>query len=416
MALTKVTADLVTYTPEGGTETTVQAAMVPSQGSMRIDFGENGTFTYSSDPVVNVNRSVDDTGFSGNGHCFSDSSTITRDGGISYNSFDCRIKINGTENYGHFAPFQNGIVHNTSGSTSILYGYVDVPSVTNGTVGTRYGIKINDVVTSGSGAVTNNYAIWIDEQTASSSQKWGIVQKGASKNVFEGHTYFQNLINLHDTVVDKSASAGTRIGVGSGTTYDLAVMKADYSEFIWTVPTGTNASKFWGGVISKGKADGSIYPFDSDQSAYGTGAIGHNVFRNANGIVGQIQTNGTATSYLTSSDYRLKENIQPLESGINKLKALNPVSFDWKTDGVRVDGFIAHEVQLVIPEAVSGERDATKLEEVKGEDGEPTGETITVPDYQGIDQSKIVPVLVAALQEAILKSDALEARITALEN
>jgi hypothetical protein len=383
---------------------------VPSQGSFRIDFGGNGIFTYSSDPVVNVNRNVDNTGFDGNGHCFSDSSTITRDGGISYNSFDCRINISGTENYGHFAPFQNGLVHNTSGTTSILYGYVDVPSVTDGTVGVRYGIKIADVATSGSGAVTNNYAIWIDEQTASTAQKWGVVQKGASKNLFEGQTYFQGLLNIHDTVIDDSASAGTRISVGTGSSYDLSVMKADYSEFIWTVPTGTNASKFWGGVKSKGKADGSIYPFDSDQIDYGTGAIGHIVFRNGNGIVGQIQTSGTATSYLTSSDYRLKENIKPLENGVDKLKALNPVSFDWKSDGVRVDGFIAHEAQTVIPDAVSGEKDATKIEEVKGEDDEPTGETITVPDYQGIDQSKIVPVLVSALQEAIRRIEALEAK------
>jgi hypothetical protein len=172
-------------------------------------------------------------------------------------------------------------------------------------------------------------------------------------------------------------------------------MKADYSEFIWTVPTGTNASKFWGGVKSKGKADGSIYTFDSDQIDYGTGAIGHIVFRNGNGIVGQIQTNGTATSYLTSSDYRLKENIQPLENGVDKLKALNPVSFDWKSDGVRVDGFIAHEAQAVIPEAVSGQKDDS--------------------EYQGLDQSKIVPVLTKALQEALYKIEALEERVIALE-
>ncbi|MDG1314422.1 MAG: tail fiber domain-containing protein [Flavobacteriaceae bacterium] len=408
MALTKASADLVTYTPASGSLTDVQAALVPTQGSLRVDFGENGIATNSSDPVVNVNRNVDDAGAAGNGHCFSDSSNVTRDGSISYNSFDCRINVSGTENYGHFAPFQNGLVHNTSGTTSILYGYVDVPQVTNGTVGVRYGIKINDVVKSGSGAVTNNYAIWIDEQTASTSQKWGVVQKGASKNLFEGQTYFQSLINLNDTVIDDSATAGTRVTVGTGSSYDLSIMKADYSEFIWTVATGTNASKFWGGVKSKGKADGSIYTFDSDQIDYGTGAVGHVVFRNGNGIVGQIQTNGTATSYLTSSDYRLKENIGPLENGVDKLKALNPVSFDWKADGVRVDGFIAHETQEVIPEAVSGDKDATRLEDVKGEDDKPTGETITVPDYQGIDQSKLVPVLVAALQEAITRIEALE--------
>ena len=383
MALTKASANLVTYTESGGSETTVQEALVPSQGSMRIDFGENGTFTYSSDPVVNVNRNVNDTGYAGNGHCFSDSSTITRDGGISYASYDARIKINGTENYGHFAPFQNGIVHNTSGTTSILYGYVDVPSVTNGTVSVRYGIKINDVATSGSGTVTNNYAIWIDEQTASTAQKWGIVQKGTSKNLFEGQTYFQSLINLNDTVVDDSATAGTRIGVGTGSAYDLSIMKADYSEFVMTVGAGTNQAKFWGNTTFAGTGAPNSYPILSDQVLYGTGNIAHIFFKNGNGNVGSITTNGSATSFNTSSE--------------------------------RVDGFIAHDAQLVVPDAVFGEKDAMRTEIVKDEDDAPTGEVLTVPAYQGIDQSKLVPLLTKALQEAISKIDALEARVSALE-
>ena len=415
MAVGATSADLVSYTPATGSVTTVQDALVPSQGSMRIDFGENGTFTYSSDPVVNVNRNVDDTGYAGNGHCFSDSSTITRDGGISYASYDARINISGTENYGHFAPFQNGIVHNTSGTTSILYGYVDVPSVTNGTVGTRYGIKINDVATSGSGTVSNNYAIWIDQQTASTANKWGIVQKGTSKNVFEGQVYFQSLINLNDTVVDDSATAGTRIGVGTGSASDLSIMKADYSAYVMTVPTGTNQAKFWGGVTSAGLADGSVYTLTSDQTLYGTGALGHIAFKNGNGIVGQIQTSGSATSYLTSSDYRLKTDIQPMENAIDRLNALEPVNFEWIESGERVDGFIAHDAKVVVPDAVSGEKDAMRTEIVKDEDDLPTGEVLTVPAYQGIDQSKLVPLLTKALQEAILKIDALEARVSALE-
>ena len=415
MALTKASANLVTYTEAGGSETTVQEALVPSQGSMRIDFGENGTFTYSSDPVVNVNRNVNDTGYAGNGHCFSDSSTITRDGGISYASYDARIKINGTENYGHFAPFQNGIVHNTSGTTSILYGYVDVPSVTNGTVSVRYGIKINDVATSGSGTVTNNYAIWIDEQTASTAQKWGIVQKGTSKNLFEGQTYFQSLINLNDTVVDDSATAGTRIGVGTGSAYDLSIMKADYSEFVMTVGAGTNQAKFWGNTTFAGTGAPNSYPILSDQVLYGTGNIAHIFFKNGNGFVGSITTNGSATAFNTSSDYRLKTDIQPMVNAIDRLNALEPVNFQWIESGERVDGFIAHDAQLVVPDAVFGEKDAMRTEIVKDEDDAPTGEVLTLPDYQGIDQSKLVPLLTKALQEAISKIDALEARVSALE-
>ena len=137
----------------------------------------------------------------------------------------------------------------------------------------------------------------------------------------------------NDTVVDDSATAGTRIGVGTGSASDLSIMKADYSAYVMTVPTGTNQAKFWGGVTSAGLADGSVYTLTSDQTLYGTGALGHIAFKNGNGIVGQIQTSGSATSYLTSSDYRLKTDIQPMENAIDRLNALEPVNFEWIESG-----------------------------------------------------------------------------------
>ncbi len=103
----------------------------------------------------------------------------------------------------------------------------------------------------------------------------------------------------------------------------------------------------------------------------------------------------------------------------DRLKQLNPVNFEWIADGTRVDGFLAHEAQAVVPEAVTGTKDAMRDEEyevtpaVTDDDGNVTIEAVmgtrSVPDYQGIDQSKLVPLLVATIQE-------LEARITALEN
>jgi hypothetical protein len=120
---------------------------------------------------------------------------------------------------------------------------------------------------------------------------------------------------------------------------------------------------------------------------------------NGNGQVGTIQTNGSATSYNTSSDYRLKEDWQVMTGASERVKALNPVNFAWKVDGLRVDGFLAHEVAEVVPEAVSGEKDAIDAE------GNPV--------YQGIDQSKLVPLLTAALQEALAKIESLEARLDA---
>jgi hypothetical protein len=121
-----------------------------------------------------------------------------------------------------------------------------------------------------------------------------------------------------------------------------------------------------------------------------------------NATVGTISVTTTATTYNTSSDYRLKENVTPVPNGIDRLLQLKPSRFNFIADPDRtVDGFLAHEAQAVVPECVTGEKDAVD------EDGNPV--------MQGIDQSKLVPLLTAALQEAIAKIEALETRLSALE-
>ena len=118
---------------------------------------------------------------------------------------------------------------------------------------------------------------------------------------------------------------------------------------------------------------------------------------------GKIAIDGSSTSYITSSDYRLKENIVDMSNGITRFKQLSPRRFNWiEHPGTTVDGFIAHEVSPIVPEAVNGEKDAV--------DGEGN------PVYQGVDNSKLVPLLAGALQEAITKIESLEARIAALES
>ena len=151
----------------------------------------------------------------------------------------------------------------------------------------------------------------------------------------------------------------------------------------------------------------------------------HFYFTNPNGDVGSIRTTGSATSYNTSSDYRLKENVVPMTGSIDRLKALNPSRFNFIADtDTTVDGFLAHEAQEVVPEAITGTKDAMMteeyevtpaIEEVKDEEGNITTEAVEavmgereVPDMQGIDQSKLVPLLVASLQEAIARIETLE--------
>jgi hypothetical protein len=185
--------------------------------------------------------------------------------------------------------------------------------------------------------------------------------------------------------------------------------------------------------------------------------------RRSGNDVGSISVTTTATAYNTSSDYRLKENVTPIEDAIERVKQIPVHRFNFKADPDKtVDGFLAHEVQEFVPEAVTGTKDAMRteeyevepakgeifipaIEEVLDDEGEVVTEAVAeqiiesdvsqpetledgqqwreitpkvmgereVPDYQGIDQSKLVPVLMAALQEAIARIEELEAKVNA---
>ena len=117
--------------------------------------------------------------------------------------------------------------------------------------------------------------------------------------------------------------------------------------------------------------------------------------------IGGIDTSTTATSYVTSSDYRLKENIIPMTGALDKVSQLKPVTYTWKVDGSDGQGFIAHELQAVVPDCVVGEKDAVD------EEGK--------PKYQGVDTSFLVATLTAAIQEQQTIINDLKARIETLE-
>jgi hypothetical protein len=123
---------------------------------------------------------------------------------------------------------------------------------------------------------------------------------------------------------------------------------------------------------------------------------------NPNGQVGKIQTSGSATSFLTSSDYRLKENIAPMTGALAKVALLKPVTYKWKVDGTAGQGFIAHELQEVVPDCVGGDKDAV---DANGN-----------PQYQGVDTSFLVATLTAAIQEQQALITSLTDRIVALES
>ena len=126
------------------------------------------------------------------------------------------------------------------------------------------------------------------------------------------------------------------------------------------------------------------------------------LFKRSGTTVGSIKTNNSGTQYNTSSDYRLKENVVTMSNATDRLKQLQPKRFNFILNpDVTVDGFLAHEVQSVVPEAISGTKNEVDSD--------------NKPVYQGIDQSKLVPLLTAALQEAVAKIEVLETKVAALE-
>jgi hypothetical protein len=125
-------------------------------------------------------------------------------------------------------------------------------------------------------------------------------------------------------------------------------------------------------------------------------------FQNAaGGQPGYIQTNINSVSYVSASDYRLKHDIQPMTGALSKVAQLKPVTYKWNADDSQSQGFIAHELQEVVPECVTGEKDAVDAE--------------GNPQYQGIDTSFLVATLTAAIQEQQAIITALTARVESLE-
>jgi len=167
------------------------------------------------------------------------------------------------------------------------------------------------------------------------------------------------------------------------------------------------------GFVITGTSSGNRSSSGSSTTAYN-----HLLFYNGNGAVGSISTSGSATAYNTSSDYRLKENVVDLTGALDRVDQLEPKRFNFIADeDTTVDGFLAHEVQDIVPEAVTGDKDATEEYEVSPEVLDDEGNVVeeavmgTRDVYQGIDQSKLVPLLVGAIKELNAKVAALEAQI-----
>ena len=200
------------------------------------------------------------------------------------------------------------------------------------------------------------------------------------------------ILHLRNNYGATSSAAQTKIESGF-TTFHTGT---SFTERMRIVSNGTIHIGTGGNNEANGSTGGCSFSADSSDrrnficATTGTGTLELIEFRNPNGTVGDIKTSGSSTSYNTSSDYRLKENVEYTWDATSRLKQLKPARFNFIADdsNTTLDGFLAHEVQDIVPAAVSGEKDGEKM--------------------QGIDHSKLVPLLVKTIQE-------LEARIATLE-
>jgi len=210
-----------------------------------------------------------------------------------------------------------------------------------------------------------------------------------------------------------AGAARTALGLGTMATQDannVLITDGDINVTFFTAAqfATTGLVAFGSGTLT---LNARLHLFYTKANAYGlmiqqvdTNVSGGEaaIFLNvAGGVIGTISTTATTTGFNTSSDARLKEAIEVLAGALEVLQALRPVAFRWQADGSRGHGFLAHELQRVIPEAVTGEPDAVN------EDG-------SIKPQQ-VDHSKLIPWLVAGMQELLGRVESLEIQVAALQ-
>jgi hypothetical protein len=248
-----------------------------------------------------------------------------------------------------------------------------------------------------------------------------VLNKLSGSSVLVKHNVVISHPNLDDLQVgDGSGHCGITVYTGTGSYGSVAFADgnsgtAQYSGLIEYYHNNNSMTLYTGGTARLRLNSSGRQTFNSSGTANAhatyVGEVGHSfkalAFEHTvgGGEVGTIVTGSSSTTYNTSSDYRLKENVDYTWDATTRLKQLKPARFNFKADAdTTIDGFLAHEVSSIVPEAITGVKD-----EVYTEDDETNGDGKQGdPIYQGIDQSKLVPLLVKTIQE-------LEARITTLE-
>jgi hypothetical protein len=338
-----------------------------------------------------------------------------------------QIKFVADNDTGEEITFAEMKVHLTDVSDGTEDGEINIKSFTNGTSNNRLQIGATETV-------LNQDSADLDFRVESNGNANMLFVQGSSDNIAIGHSAptFATGNGVHlgdDHFLGFGVGNGTRpdfqigqvsgtntLGIRCGTGADTADITIDTTgRFLMGTTSAFTACSF--GSVFDGTNFNAIVLKTTRTTNTGSNFL---VFLNSDGDnCGFVQQNGTtSTNFSTSSDYRLKENVTYDFDATTRLKQLKPARFNFIADGTDriVDGFLAHEVSSIVPEAIIGEKDAMTKEVFYVEDDEiPEGKKVgdvkeaSKIDPQAIDQSKLVPLLTKTILE-------LEARITALES
>jgi trimeric autotransporter adhesin len=272
---------------------------------------------------------------------------------------------------------RSALESNTTASNNVVVGYQAGYSVTTGPKNTFVGMSAGRSATTGS------------DNTFVGIESGQLITTGAKNTIIGGYNGNYGGLDIR--------TASNNIVLSDGDGNPRACYTDAGGNFTWSfsqqaTPVRINASE--------------VMQIDTNALGYGimvTGTSGTVAMRFYNqtpsSVAGQISFTGTTTTYGTSSDYRLKENVQPMQGALATVARLKPVTYKWKADGLDGQGFIAHELQEVIPDSVYGEKDAIND---RGE-----------PEYQSVDASFLVATLTAAIQEQQAIIESLKARLDA---
>jgi len=421
-----------------------------SINGMSLDTGSNGQLSIGSsisagNHSVILGAGAGGTGlgntsigkFAGGSTTGTDNVAIGQDAGMSVTTGDENIMIGS-----HTGRAPGGTTANKTGNNNIGIGAVSNQNTANGTLSALTSGSNNIVfgkgagrnITTGSGnVIIGGYAgVTNDESTITIATGTGgrrlyfdtsgnatFTGTVTGNSTFTGTRFFStDGTNTLSTYVSGSYNQITSIGSTSGGARDLRFNFGQSGTVMTLKSTQVHMAKTMlldGATTNSTSTSNIISTANADTSSV-TGY--HISFTKSNGTtsLGRITTNNTSTTYTTTSDYRLKEDLVEITGATAKVLSIPTRNFKWIGSDTRTDGFLAHELAPIVPDAVVGEKDAmtTPTLYLEGEElpeGVSVGDikVASVPEYQSVDQSKLVPLLVKTIQE-------LEARITALEN